>query len=45
MCTDEDYEKTLNSMDRIHMSPGFVPLLGCRLLSQLLELIAETTKP
>ena len=34
------YEKNLNSiphfMDRIHMFQGFLPLLGCRLLSLLL---------
>ena len=35
MCTDKDYKKneTLWSLfiDKIDMSPGFVPLLSCRL--------------
>ena len=42
MCTDEDYkikQKNLWSlfMDGIDMSPSFAPLLGYRLVSQLLE--------
>ena len=43
MCTDKDYEKKIKLRgpflwtSRIYMSPGFVPLLSCRLLSQLLE--------
>ena len=40
MCTNKDY-KMVNSMvpydGQDDMSPGFVPLLGCRLLSLLLE--------
>lgn len=48
MCTDKDHKKTLNSIafpvNRSHMSQGYVPLLGCVLLSLLLESNAEITK-
>ena len=43
MCADKDYEKKINIefmspfMIRIDMSTGFVPLLGCRLLSWLIK--------
>ena len=32
-------------MDLIDMPSGFVPLLTCKLFSQVLESSAETTKP
>ena len=41
-CPEKDYEKKIKLydpflIDRIDMSAGFVALLRCRLLSQLLE--------
>ena len=48
MCTDKDHKKTLNSIafsiNRSHMSQGYDPLLGCGLLTLLLESNAEITK-